>query len=373
MGRKKMLVIQVKTLFTKLLELTHYNFGPYNAFGLVLNEVETVKDSNFAKKDKGKKTFDTLHNDQVTKSHVEYYNGGVFVKVGCLEPLKEKVDENVIPKSFMNAIKGEGATKKVNFKELKQTSQLEDGIDVELSLDAVMKANEMYSTMLYGYFIGVMDVIEKGSWIIKLILIILNKWCLTKEDLTKVPVWVKLRDVPLVGFNQDGLSDIDTKVGKPIMLDSYTSTMCMESWGRPSYARAMVEILAVNELKESITVANPSLVRGEKCWILLRWHMNGDLLVVLIVKYLVMWIQIPQNKLFGSASSVESISDPHSLFRNKIPPDKANYMVRQVTDVEVKEVMFSIDENKSLGSDGYTSAFFKHAWEIVGKDVTEAV
>ena len=81
---------------------------------------------------------------------------------------------------------------------------------------------------------GVVDVIEKGPWIIRSIPIILNKWSpnvsLTKEDLTKVPVWVKLRDVPLAGFNQDGLSAIATKVGKPIMLDSYTSTMCMRSW-----------------------------------------------------------------------------------------------------------------------------------------------
>nr|GEW20103.1 hypothetical protein [Tanacetum cinerariifolium] len=113
-----------------------------------------------------------------------------------------------------------------------------------------------------------MDVIEKGLWIIRSILIILNKWSrnvsLTKEDLKKVHVWVKLRDVPLVGFNQDGLSAIATKVGKLIMLDSYTSIMCMESWGRLSYARAMVVISAINEINESIMVATPSLVGGEK-------------------------------------------------------------------------------------------------------------
>ncbi|GJV77135.1 hypothetical protein Tco_1508719, partial [Tanacetum coccineum] len=69
----------------------------------------------------------------VTKSHLEYYDGGVFVKEeGCSEPLNEKVDENVIPKSFVNAANAEGVTKKVNFRELEQTSQLEDGIDVEL-------------------------------------------------------------------------------------------------------------------------------------------------------------------------------------------------------------------------------------------------
>ncbi|GJY23686.1 uncharacterized protein Tco_0397344 [Tanacetum coccineum] len=186
----------------------------------------------------------------------------------------EKADENIIPKLILNVVNGDGVKRNVNFRALEHDTQLDEGIDVELSLDAVMEANErtmMNAKEFYFFkfaYQGVMDVIEKGPWIIRSIPIILNKWSpnvsLTKEDLTKVPVWVKLRDVPLVGFNQDGLSAIATKVGKPIMLDSYTSTMCMESWGKTSYARAMVEISAINELKESITVATPSLVGGEK-------------------------------------------------------------------------------------------------------------
>ncbi|KAF5815085.1 hypothetical protein HanXRQr2_Chr03g0118881 [Helianthus annuus] len=48
-------------------------------------------------------------------------------------------------------------------------------------------------------------------------------------------------------------------------------------------------------------------------------------------------------------------------------------MVRQVTQEEVKAVMFSIGENKAPGPDGYTSAFFKRSWDIVGDEVTAAV
>ncbi|GJS45285.1 uncharacterized protein Tco_0595406 [Tanacetum coccineum] len=60
-------------------------------------------------------------------------------------------------------------------------------------------------------------------------------------------------------FFEDGLSMIATKLGRPIMLDAYTSTMCMKSWGRTSYARALVEITSDQELKESIVVAIPRL------------------------------------------------------------------------------------------------------------------
>ncbi|KAJ0453055.1 putative RNA-directed DNA polymerase [Helianthus annuus] len=48
-------------------------------------------------------------------------------------------------------------------------------------------------------------------------------------------------------------------------------------------------------------------------------------------------------------------------------------MVRPVTREEVKKAMFSIGENKAPGPDGFTSAFFKHAWDTVGEEVTDAV
>ena len=87
---------------------------------------------------------------------------------------------------------------------------------------------------------------------------------LLKEDLTHVPVWVKLHDVPMAAFSEDGLSLIATKIGKPLMLDSYTSTMCMESWGRCSFARCLIEFRANEMLKESVTVAIP-LLDGYGC------------------------------------------------------------------------------------------------------------
>lgn len=43
------------------------------------------------------------------------------------------------------------------------------------------------------------------------------------------------------------------------MLDSYTSNMCMNSWGRPSFARAMIEVSSINALKEKVVVAIPKL------------------------------------------------------------------------------------------------------------------
>ncbi|GKA73084.1 RNA-directed DNA polymerase, eukaryota, reverse transcriptase zinc-binding domain protein [Tanacetum coccineum] len=66
----------------------------------------------------------------------------------------------------------------------------------------------------------------------------------------------------MTAFSEDGLSAIATKLGTPLMLGSYTSDMYMPSWGRSSFARAMIELRADVELKYMIVVAMPKLVGG---------------------------------------------------------------------------------------------------------------
>ncbi|GKB11556.1 hypothetical protein Tco_0845479 [Tanacetum coccineum] len=65
-------------------------------------------------------------------------------------------------------------------------------------------------------------------------------WCRIEED-----------------FMEDGLSIIASKLGKPIILDSYTSSMCIESWGRSSFARCLIEINAEDVLQDSLTIGIP--------------------------------------------------------------------------------------------------------------------
>ncbi|XP_021979735.1 uncharacterized protein LOC110875849 [Helianthus annuus] len=48
-------------------------------------------------------------------------------------------------------------------------------------------------------------------------------------------------------------------------------------------------------------------------------------------------------------------------------------MIRQVTAEEVKAAMFSIGIDKAPGPYGYTTAFFKSAWPIIGVDISNAI
>lgn len=251
----------------------------------------------------------------IPKVYTETYTRGL----DRLEAVTEVVQEAVLKQfpvhapntatskgvSFANVVATDATSnKKVNFRTMESAYSVESDFDVAIPLASVEEVNSRLNNSLYGYFIGkrlafpvvenyvwnawgkfglqkimmnakgffffkfsslkgVEDVLENGPWMIRGIPIILNKWnpsvSLTKEDLSRVPVWVKMHDVPIAAFTQDGLSIIATKIGTPLMLDTYTSNMCVDSWGRSSYARAMIELHADRELKESVVVAVPKL------------------------------------------------------------------------------------------------------------------
>ncbi|GKC03126.1 zinc finger, CCHC-type containing protein, partial [Tanacetum coccineum] len=89
-------------------------------------------------------------------------------------------------------------------------------------------------------------MLENGPWFIRNNRLILKKWNpnvnISKKDVANVPVWVKLHGVPMTTFSEDGLKVISTKLGTPLMLDSYTSDMCMQSWGMSSFTRAIIDL-----------------------------------------------------------------------------------------------------------------------------------
>ncbi|GJV95270.1 hypothetical protein Tco_1546847 [Tanacetum coccineum] len=107
------------------------------------------------------------------------------------------------------------------------------------------------------------SVLRDGLWMIRGVPIFLNKWSpsvsLLKEELSRVPVWVNFHDVLMVVYTMDGLSLIASKIGTPVMLDSYTNTMCLESWGKRSYARILIEIDACNDFYDLMVMDVPNV------------------------------------------------------------------------------------------------------------------
>ncbi|GJZ73362.1 zinc knuckle CX2CX4HX4C containing protein [Tanacetum coccineum] len=179
-----------------------------------------------------------------------------------------------------------------------------DGVNISIPRKVVKKVSTRFEHTLYGYFIGkrmafpvveyyarnnwakhglkrimmnskgffffkfdsragLEAVLEGGPWLIRKSPIILKKWSmdtrLLKEELTRIPIWVKLHDVPIQVFEEDGISLIATFIGKPVMLDSYTSSMCNDSWGRSSFARCLIEVNSEADLVDVVTIGIPSL------------------------------------------------------------------------------------------------------------------
>ncbi|GJX19582.1 RNA-directed DNA polymerase, eukaryota, reverse transcriptase zinc-binding domain protein [Tanacetum coccineum] len=144
------------------------------------------------------------------------------------------VDINAIPNSYVGVA---GASTKAqtnvesNFCSL-VADKVFDSVNISTPRKVVKKA-------------GLDAVLEGGPWMIRNSSIILKKWSintsLQKEEMTCILIWDKLHDVPIQVFKEDGISLIATYLGKPIMLDSYTSSMYKESWG-PGHTKETIRV-----------------------------------------------------------------------------------------------------------------------------------
>ncbi|XP_074266109.1 uncharacterized protein LOC141588575 [Silene latifolia] len=77
--------------------------------------------------------------------------------------------------------------------------------------------------------------------------------------------------------------------------------------------------------------------------------------------------------LLGSKSNTIQVNEAIVRKGSLCNEDHAQILLSPVTRNEVKEVMFSIPNDKAPGPDGYSSKFFKDSWNIVGNDVINAV
>ncbi|GJX17683.1 zinc knuckle CX2CX4HX4C containing protein [Tanacetum coccineum] len=176
------------------------------------------------------------------------------------DPIVQSVDIN---KSTSNAGVAGGSAKdqpniNSNFRTL-VANPVFDGVNISIPRKVVEKVSTRFEHTLYGYFIGkrmafpvveyyarnnwakhglkrimmnskgffffkfdsragLEAALEGGPWLIRKSPIILKKWSmdtrLLKEELTRIPIWVKLHDVPIQVFEEDGISLIATFIGR---------------------------------------------------------------------------------------------------------------------------------------------------------------
>ncbi|GJS63874.1 hypothetical protein Tco_0678438 [Tanacetum coccineum] len=147
---------------------------------------------------------------------------------------------NALGKSLYANVTGKPSGKKLNFHTLFTPGG--NGIYVVIPVESIRIISERFSNIVYGFFLGKRVAYPIVANYVR------NTWgkyglmrTLLKEDVSTIPVWVKLYSVPVTAFSEDGLSAIATKLG------------------RSSYARAMIELRGDVELKDNIVAAMPNI------------------------------------------------------------------------------------------------------------------
>ncbi|GJX09212.1 hypothetical protein Tco_0199071 [Tanacetum coccineum] len=112
--------------------------------------------------------------------------------------------------------------RKENFHMFETSIPTSDKVDVQIPMSSVLEANAWFKNLLYGYFLG------------------------------------KRATFPVIE-HYDSLSAMATKLGKPMMLDAYTSSTFLQSWGRLNFVRALIDLRVDQALKSSMVIAVSTL------------------------------------------------------------------------------------------------------------------
>ncbi|KAL2225761.1 UNVERIFIED_CONTAM: hypothetical protein Sindi_3051900 [Sesamum indicum] len=106
------------------------------------------------------------------------------------------------------------------------------------------------------------DVIEGGPWLFQGQPIVLQKWkpgmAMRKLKHIQVPVWIKLRHLPMEFWTTEGLSIVASGVGKPLYPDVITRACT-----RLNFTRVCVMIDVTQKLQNHIIIMTPDEDGGE--------------------------------------------------------------------------------------------------------------
>ncbi|KAL2230766.1 UNVERIFIED_CONTAM: hypothetical protein Sindi_1671000 [Sesamum indicum] len=106
------------------------------------------------------------------------------------------------------------------------------------------------------------EVIEGGPWLFQGQPIVLQKWepgmAMRKLKHTQIPIWIKLRHLPMEYWTTEGLSTVASGVGKPLYPDAITRACT-----RLDFARVCVMLDVTQTLRKHIIIMTPNEDGGE--------------------------------------------------------------------------------------------------------------
>ncbi|KAL0294831.1 UNVERIFIED_CONTAM: hypothetical protein Sangu_3209700 [Sesamum angustifolium] len=107
------------------------------------------------------------------------------------------------------------------------------------------------------------DVIEGGPWLFLGQPIVLQCWeqgmSLRRQQHTHVPVWIRLKHLPMEYWTEEGLSTVASGIGTPLYSDGIT-----KDCSRLDYARVCVMLNYNSDLPKHLVVISPVLRNGKE-------------------------------------------------------------------------------------------------------------
>ncbi|GJT33308.1 RNA-directed DNA polymerase, eukaryota, reverse transcriptase zinc-binding domain protein [Tanacetum coccineum] len=106
---------------------------------------------------------------------------------------------------------------------------------------------------------GMKYIIDQSPWLVNGKPLLVQKWdpesVIVKESPCKIPIWIRLLNIPLEAWNVKGISALASRLGRPIKIDQIMSgDMCRVGSRRLGYARVLVEINAEDDFFDKIEI-----------------------------------------------------------------------------------------------------------------------
>ncbi|KAL0302121.1 UNVERIFIED_CONTAM: hypothetical protein Scaly_3043300 [Sesamum calycinum] len=107
------------------------------------------------------------------------------------------------------------------------------------------------------------DVIDGGPWLVQGQPIVLQPWeqgmSLRRQKHTQIPVWIRLRHLPMEYWTDEGLSTVASGIGTPLYTDGIT-----KACSRLDFARVCIMLDYNSDLPKHLVVISPVLRNGKE-------------------------------------------------------------------------------------------------------------
>ncbi|GJR07444.1 zinc knuckle CX2CX4HX4C containing protein [Tanacetum coccineum] len=114
--------------------------------------------------------------------------------------------------------------------------------------------------------------IKEGRKVVDIDPIIKEGIFLDKPEPVRIPLWVKIYNVPLEAWNVEGISRIASRIGTPIIMDKVTTFMCERRYRRASFARVLIEVDDAKGIVDNVEIWYKKLNRTMKLRVEYAWQ-----------------------------------------------------------------------------------------------------